>query len=290
MRTAFTVTAVLATHGVSTDERLHRLEALDLTNVRRKLMEPYPEGKGWTEAQARQAEMWYKRYIATIIKYPDATQHVPNGPIDFFWHQHILDTMAYGPDCMNVLGYFLHHYPYFGLNGDAVARDTSFDDTNELYRAMFGEDCRQMTEFQVKSGHAKVEGKDCKAGCCNNGAAPIGVSCSGDTGESCKSGCSNGDDVGRQPIASIGAACHGESCSQGCSNCGRDNRAPATPKSIGCEAVSCDGTPCTEGANGGHGSKPLVGIRELAVIAGVNCGHGGSGTGCGQGCRRGQND
>lgn len=139
--------AVALTMGVSTEERLNRLSALDLSNVRRKLMEPYPEGKGWNEDQSKEAEMWYKRYLAVIIKYPDATQHVPNGPIDFFWHQHILDTMSYGPDCEHVLGYFLHHYPYFGLNGDAAERDSSFDDTNALYVMEFGEDCTHMKSW-----------------------------------------------------------------------------------------------------------------------------------------------
>lgn len=160
--TGVVLVAVAATLGVSTDVRLQRLEKMDLTNVRRKLQEPYPEGKGWTEAQSQEAEMWYKRYLATIIKYPDSARHVPNGPIDFFWHQHILDTMAYGPDCENVLGYFLHHYPYYGLNGDADARDTSFDETNAIYREMFGEDCTEMKTFSKDSWHGSVcEGSNC---------------------------------------------------------------------------------------------------------------------------------
>ena len=159
---------VVGSHGVSTDERLKRLEKLDLTNIRRKLMEPEPEGKGWSEAQALEAEKWYRRYLGIIIKYPHATQHVPNTPIDIFWHQHILDTTAYAEDCQYVLSYFLHHYPYFGLNGDADQRDSSFSETNNLYRLMFGEDCTSMEYFSSKkSGVTTAVGckKSCGAGC-----------------------------------------------------------------------------------------------------------------------------
>lgn len=148
--TQLKLVAVVATLEISTKERLRRLQELDLTNVRRKLMEPYPEGKGWNQDQALEAEKWYKRYLASIIVYPDATQHVPNGPIDFFWHQHILDTMAYGQDCEHVMGYFLHHYPYFGLNGDTDDRDDAFVVTNTIYRQMYGEDCLSMKGFGFK--------------------------------------------------------------------------------------------------------------------------------------------
>ena len=130
--TTFVAMAVLGSHGVSTDERLHRLEQLDLGNVKRKLMEPKPEGQGWSEAQVNEAEKWYKRYLATIIKYPNATRHVPNLPIDLFWHQHILDTRAYRTDCAYILGYFLDHNPYFGVKGDGDQRDKSFEETKGM--------------------------------------------------------------------------------------------------------------------------------------------------------------
>jgi hypothetical protein len=60
---------------------------------------------------------------------------VPTHEIDEFWHQHILDTLKYVDDCQYVFGYFLHHYPYFGLRGaeDAQALADSFEKTRALF-------------------------------------------------------------------------------------------------------------------------------------------------------------
>jgi hypothetical protein len=33
----------------------------------------------------------------------------PTAEVDRFWHQHIINTMNYGPDCERVAGQFLHH-------------------------------------------------------------------------------------------------------------------------------------------------------------------------------------
>lgn len=131
-----------------------RIAAIDLSQVRRKLMEPEPEGKGWTEEAALEAEKWYRRYLHVILTHP-GFKAVPNHEIDAFWHQHILDTRAYARDCDEVFGRFVHHYPYFGLNGDADQRDECFDDTNTLYRQLFGEDCLSMS----------TRGQDCTPPC-----------------------------------------------------------------------------------------------------------------------------
>ncbi len=147
------------------------IEGLDLSRIKAKLMEQAPEGKGWTQAQADEAELWYRRYLIVIAKYPDFV-HVPNEPIDAFWHQHILDTRAYARDCEAVFGRFMHHYPYFGLDGDADERDKAFEETNRLYHIEFGVDCRSMQSFFGAS----------TAPDCNNG----GQNCGG-------SGCKNSD-------------------------------------------------------------------------------------------------
>lgn len=196
-------------------EEKHRppLQDINLSAVGRKLMEPYPEGKGWTAEQVAEAEMWYRRYLFICMSYPDFPA-VPNGPIDSFWHQHILDTRAYALDCQKVFGYFLHHYPYFGLNGDADVRDDAFVETNALYRKHFnGEDCSQMVMFNRP-----------KAGPCHT--AEIAGACTS-------------------------APCVAEACKAGCKTC------------------TVDGRQKTE-----------------MVARGRSCNHGGSGTGCGQGCRR----
>lgn len=61
--------------------------------------------------------------------------------VDEFWHQHILDTHAYHEDCEVIFGNYLHHFPYFGMRGeaDAKALEDAYADTLERYRASFGE-------------------------------------------------------------------------------------------------------------------------------------------------------
>jgi hypothetical protein len=152
-------------------ESLERLYGLDLSNIKRKLMEPFPEGKGWTKAQCDEAELWYKRFLHSIVIDP-SKPHVPNGPIDDFWHMHILDTRAYRKDCDYVFGYFLDHYPYYGLNGDAIQRDESFVETNAQYNALFGEDCLHMTEFTLSRG--SIDGNVGLATVCGDGGGCSG--------------------------------------------------------------------------------------------------------------------
>lgn len=84
--------------------------------------------------------MEYKRYLILLAKYPDETI-VPTVDADKFWHAHILDTMRYAEDCEQVFGYFLHHYPYFGLRGeqDAVNQNDAADTMRRLYQKEFGQ-------------------------------------------------------------------------------------------------------------------------------------------------------
>jgi len=67
---------------------------------------------------------------------------VPSKDIDAFWHQHILDTKKYAEDCDMIFGYFLHHFPYFGIRGEDDARSLkeAFADTKKLFLDYFGID------------------------------------------------------------------------------------------------------------------------------------------------------
>lgn len=283
-------------HGVVTPPVCDLIKC-DLTRVGKKLMEPYPEGKGWTAEQVFEAETWYRRYLLLCKKYPGHPA-VPNGPIDTFWHQHILDTMAYGDDCHDYFGYFLHHYPYFGLNGpeDAQNRDNAFVETNELYLAEFGEDCTAMLMFaskansctgngehQCKSGCSSPEAKDCEAMCapaCNQVQAR---GCNDGDTRYCKSGCSGRIAKGTgceannciKPMKASGCnpPCSAEACKAGCKQC-TVVHGIAKPKTF-CRAGKAG--PCMTACEG-------KGPQALATA----CGGGGSGTGCGQGCSRGR--
>jgi hypothetical protein len=119
--------------------QMNDIEALDLSMIKRKLQDP-EEGMGWTAEECDAVEVEYKRYLALKRAYPDR-EIVPNQPVDKFWHYHILDTMRYAEHCQAIFGYFLHHFPYFGMNGpeDEQALVDAFDDTSTLYEAAFGE-------------------------------------------------------------------------------------------------------------------------------------------------------
>lgn len=122
------------------NEILAGIQDLDFTMVKLKLQDK-EEGQGWSADLCNEAEAEYKKFLALKRTYPDK-EIVPNKIIDMFWHQHILDTQKYSSDCELVFGYFVHHFPYFGMNGeqDAINLANAFDETKELYELHFGEE------------------------------------------------------------------------------------------------------------------------------------------------------
>lgn len=115
------------------------IQALDLDPIKVKLMDA-EEGQGWTREYADAMEVAYKRFLTLLVKYPETTV-APSKEIDKFWHAHILDTLKYAEDCQQVFGYFLHHFPYFGLRGEADAAQLAQagEAMERLYREEFGE-------------------------------------------------------------------------------------------------------------------------------------------------------
>ena len=115
------------------------IRALDLDPIKVKLMDA-EDGQGWTREYAERMEVAYKRFLTLLVTHPETTV-APSKAIDKFWHAHILDTMKYADDCQNVFGYFLHHFPYFGLRGaeDAAQLAQAGQDMERLYQQEFGE-------------------------------------------------------------------------------------------------------------------------------------------------------
>src|SRR4051812_31397808 len=110
------------------------IEKLDFVRIKQKLMVS-DEGEKWTFELCELAEREYKRFL-TLIKINPKLEIVPTKLMDKFWHQHILDTVAYRRDCLEVFGYFLHHFPYFGIYGkeDQENLAKTFEKTKSLYR------------------------------------------------------------------------------------------------------------------------------------------------------------
>jgi hypothetical protein len=114
-----------------------RIEALNFDAIKRKLMDER-SGRGWPQARADQTEQEYKRFLYLMWQFP-AEILAPSADVDRFWHQHILDTMRYARDCDTLFGYFLHHYPYLGLDGGGEPlREQVNQRTRALYEQAFG--------------------------------------------------------------------------------------------------------------------------------------------------------
>lgn len=114
------------------------ITALDLDRIKTKLCH-VESGEGWSRARADAVEIEYRRFLYLMKAHP-AEQTVPTVEVDIFWHYHILDTVKYAADCNAAFGYFLHHNPSVGLDGDseAIERAERAARLDSLYRATFG--------------------------------------------------------------------------------------------------------------------------------------------------------
>lgn len=134
---SFDAAQLLTERDPALTEALARVAALDFAMLKRKLVEE----RGWTTEFADEVEDLYRKFLALSARYADR-KVCPTGPVDEFWHAHILDTWAYARDCEAVFGYFLHHYPYFGMRGteDRAALENAFRASVELFIIHFGID------------------------------------------------------------------------------------------------------------------------------------------------------
>jgi hypothetical protein len=134
---SFEAAQAMITSDPALRDALDRVSRLDFTLLKRKMIEEH----GWTPEFCDEAESLYRRFLALNARYPDR-KICPTGPIDAFWHAHILDTRAYMRDCELVLGEYLHHFPYFGMRGpeDQAALEKAFRESIELFITHFGID------------------------------------------------------------------------------------------------------------------------------------------------------
>ncbi len=117
----------------------HRsINELDLEPIMVKVMDK-DEGYGWSLEFTKQAATEYKRYLTLCLENPDFPM-VPSSFVDKFWHFHILDTQKYAADCNLIFGYFLHHFPYFGMRGEEDEKNLkqAWADSRALYVKRFG--------------------------------------------------------------------------------------------------------------------------------------------------------
>ena len=129
-----------AAGNTETAEQISLIQKLDLGLIRKKVMSPQPEGCGWSKQKAKEVEMWYRRYLILVAKYPQKDLSPPK-IVDEFWHRHILDTRKYAHDCKKIFGHMIHHFPYFGTRGkeDAERLKAAASETKALFEEEFGE-------------------------------------------------------------------------------------------------------------------------------------------------------
>jgi hypothetical protein len=105
--------------------------------------------KPWSMQNAQDAVELYKNYLWIVLKYKNQFPFIPpSKEIDYIWHAHILDTKKYHQDCIDIFGTYLHHDPYFGLNGlqDEQKLHDSFAITQNLHFKEFGEYIYEITD------------------------------------------------------------------------------------------------------------------------------------------------
>ena len=166
-------------------EAASRVDNLDAGPLLEVLTREQPDGLGWARKRAIVAVGEYKKFLKLNVLYR-TERIVPNRMVDEVWHTHILDTRKYAVDCENLLGFFLHHFPYFGQRGDADQRDSSFDVTQALYEREFG-----LSPIASKVvAPAGCDAGDIKAAGCDAGdVRPAGC----DAGDIKAAGCDAGD-------------------------------------------------------------------------------------------------
>jgi hypothetical protein len=128
---------------------LQDLAQLDLEPIIIKAMEP-EEGLGWSFGRACRVADEYRKFLVLCMN-DEHNSMVPSAAVDEFWHLHILDTQKYAQDCKRFLGFFLHHFPYFGMRGEEDDRSlqAAWLRTLECYESEFGE--RASPELWAKS-------------------------------------------------------------------------------------------------------------------------------------------
>ena len=130
-----------------------QVESLNFDRINWKLSQS-SEAK-MTKHECDLAEKEYRRYLTLKKLYPKEAL-VPNKILDEFWHAHILDTVAYHEDCNNVFGYYLHHFPYFGIYGEDDYNNliSEFNKTKKLYELHFGEYPKELDVASRCEDHA----------------------------------------------------------------------------------------------------------------------------------------
>jgi hypothetical protein len=163
---------VTACPEANTEERLRRIDALDLEPIAYKLIHPEPGEMALSLADADQAVALYRCFLKLCLLHPDATI-VPTRQLDRVWHAHVPDTAKYRADCDHLFGYFMDHFPYAGLRGEDDRRmwRADFAQTRRLFAEHFGVEIGPRPVASACGNHG--DGSDCWVGCIKTPSAEV---------------------------------------------------------------------------------------------------------------------
>ncbi len=108
-----------------------KIDAIDLTNCRTRLMDP-KLGEGWSAEKADKEIAKYRNFLKLVST---GMACCPTMDVDMVWHTHILDTESYAADCQRAFGRFIHHRPYL----EDTENRKNWEKTNAAYKDTFGE-------------------------------------------------------------------------------------------------------------------------------------------------------
>lgn len=117
-------------------EAKHYIDQLTFDNQIRKIVRE----DGWMDQHAQAVAQLYRNFLYLTRKYRLMYRLPPTKEIDYFWHQHILDTQQYRQDSQAIFGEYLDHYPYFGMDDVSNLDDLNqaFERLCELHEEEFG--------------------------------------------------------------------------------------------------------------------------------------------------------
>ena len=87
----------------------------------------------WSPATAREAEGWYRTFLALSYKRGGTAVFGLDKRADYIWHEHITSTRRYREDCEKIFGEgkFLDHTPGTPKNAAVLLEQSMADYDNE---------------------------------------------------------------------------------------------------------------------------------------------------------------
>lgn len=143
--------------GPSVAECLALINGIDLGPIHWTLTQgQYGEPAVMTPDEADKAIAQYRMTLKLWVKYPDDVVAITR-LIDEVWHTHLLDSTKYVSDMAPIFGGYVHHYPYFGVQGEIeeAALYAAFDRGLELFKQEFSVDPRVANAAWLGNRHAR---------------------------------------------------------------------------------------------------------------------------------------